>query len=167
LVIDISTNPFFGYGNLLVRTNANSFFCLILQGRLNTRAHLKKKNMQLTDYTCVLCICNVEEDLIHLLFQCPFSLACWDTLHLIVPNTSDTVNITESFRAQLQLPFFMEIIITMCWSIWTMRNDVIFSSIPHSVQRCKVVFRKEFALVILRARSKYHPTIDLWLEAFV
>ena len=44
-----------------------NFFWLILQGRLNTRALLKRKNMQLPDYTCVLCACNVEEDLIHLL----------------------------------------------------------------------------------------------------
>jgi hypothetical protein len=123
--------------------------------------------MHLPDYSCVLCDCNVEEDLIHLLFDCPFALACWDTLHFTVPNTSESSCITESFRAQLQLPFFMEIIITMCWSIWTMRNDVIFNNIPHSVQRCKMVFRKEFALVMLRAKAKYHPHIDLWLEAFV
>ena len=142
-------------------------FWLILHGRLNTRALLKRKNMQLPDYTCVLCAYNVEEDLIHLLFQCPFALACWDTLHLTVPNTSDSGNITENFRAQLQLPFFMEIIITMCWSIWTMRNDAIFSNVPHPMQMYKLVFRKEFALVILRARSKYHPRIDLWIEAFV
>jgi hypothetical protein len=74
------------------------FFWLILHGRLNTRALLKRKNMQLPDYTCVLCACTVEEDLIHLLFQCPFALACWDALHLAVPNTSDAGNITESFR---------------------------------------------------------------------
>ena len=123
--------------------------------------------MKLMDYTCVLCAYNVEEDMIHLLFQCPFALACWDTLHLIVPNTSDSGSITENFRAQLQLPFFMEIIITMCWSIWTMRNDIIFRGIPHSVQRCKMVFKKEFALVIVRAKAAFHPNIDSWLEAFV
>jgi hypothetical protein len=123
--------------------------------------------MHLPDYTCVPCACTVEEDLIHLLFQCPFALACWDALHLAVPNTSDAGIITESFRDQLQLPFFMEIVITMCWSIWTMRNDAIFKNIPHSLHRCKLVFRKEFALVILRARSNFHPLIDLWLEAFV
>jgi hypothetical protein len=59
------------------------------------------------------------------------------------------------------LPFFMEIIITMCWSIWMMRNDLIFHDISHTVQRCKSVFKKKFALVILRAKAKYHPQIHL------
>jgi hypothetical protein len=85
----------------------------------------------------------------------------------LVPNSDDTCSIIESFRNQLNLPFFMEIIITMCWSIWTMRNDVIFRGIPHSVQRCKLVFRKEFARIILRAKATFHPLIDSWLGAFV
>lgn len=33
--------------------------------------------MHLPEYTRVLCIINVEEDLAHLVFQCPFSQACW------------------------------------------------------------------------------------------
>ena len=79
----------------------------------------------------------------------------------------DTGFIIESFKTQLWLPFFMEVLITMCWSIWTMRNDIIFKNIPHSVQRCRQVFRKEFALIILRAKMKLLHQIDLWLEAFV
>jgi hypothetical protein len=61
----------------------------------------------------------------------------------------------------------MEIVVTMCWSVWTMHNDVIFKGIPHSVQHCKLVFQKEFALVKLRAKAAFHPRIDLWLDAFV
>jgi hypothetical protein len=64
------------------------------------------------------------------------------------------------------LPFYMEIIITMCWAIWMMRNDIIFRNIAHLVSRCKAVF-KEFALVILRARTSYQPSIVQWLEVFV
>lgn len=143
------------------------FFWLVLQERLNTGGLLKRKNMSLQDYSCVLCACGIEEDLSHLLFHCPFSLACWDTLHLAVPDTSHPSTIVESFKVQLQLPFFTEIIITMCWCIWMMRNDIIFSNISHSVQRCRSVLRKEFALVILRSETKLHPQIDLWLEDYV
>jgi hypothetical protein len=35
--------------------------------------------------------------------------------------------------------------------------DAIFNSIPHSVQRCKVVFEKKFTLVTLRAKAIYRP----------
>jgi len=38
---------------------------------------------------------------------------------------------------------------------------------PASIQRCKSIFKEEFALVILRAKGKYQPQIDLWLEAYV
>jgi hypothetical protein len=84
----------------------------------------------------------------------------------MVPNTTQVESILLSFRTQLQGPFFMEIIVTTCWAIWTMCNDAIFNNLSPSVHSCKQVF-KEFALVILRAKSKFHPSIDSWLEVFV
>jgi hypothetical protein len=115
------------------------FFWLILQDRLNTRAMLQRCHMHLPDYSCVLCNLNVQEDVAHLLFQCPFSLNCWATLHFQVPNSLNIEVIIESFGDQIRVPFFLEIFITMCWSIWSMRNDIIFRNIPHSVHRCKQV----------------------------
>jgi hypothetical protein len=70
-------------------------------------------------------------------------------------------------KDQLKLPFFIEVVITVCWSIWSVRNDVISRNIPTLVHRCKVIFKAEFALVILRAKGKYHPQIELWLKAYV
>jgi hypothetical protein len=55
----------------------------------------------------------------------------------------------------------------MCWSIWTVMNDAIFRQIPPSVQRCKAIFRKEFAQVILRAKSSSSYLFAQWLEAYV
>jgi hypothetical protein len=123
--------------------------------------------MQLPDYSCALCACGIDEEIGHLLFHCSFSSQCWDTLNLIIPNSSDLTLITESLKRQLQTPFFMEIIVTMCWSIWMMRNDLIFNGVPHSLSRCKAEFKKEFALVILRAKASLHPDIDLWLQNYV
>jgi hypothetical protein len=88
-------------------------------------------------------------------------------LQLLLPNSVDPCLIVESFKLQLGLPFFMEIIVTMSWSIWMVRNDVIFKGIPHSVHCCKQIFKNGFALVMLRAKVAYHPRIDLWLQAFV
>jgi hypothetical protein len=143
------------------------FLWLLLKDHLSTRALLRRRNMHLAEYHCVLCHQAIDEDLLHLFFHCPFSIACWYTLRVLVPNSDDTCSIIESFRNQLNLPFFMEIIITMCWSIWTMRNDAIFRGIPHSVHRCKLFFRKEFARIILRAKATFHPLIDSWLGTFV
>jgi hypothetical protein len=61
----------------------------------------------------------------------------------------------------------MEIIVTMYWSIWMMRNDAIFINIPHSIQWCKQVFKTEFALVKLRAKPALRQSLSFWLEAFM
>lgn len=37
---------------------------------------LKRKNMHLEDYSCVMCTGNLEETCFHILFECPFSTAC-------------------------------------------------------------------------------------------
>lgn len=139
------------------------FFWLILKDRLSTRALLLRKYMHLPDYTCVLCHSNVVEDICHLFFHCPFAMACWSAIQVLVPNLQDPCQLVQSFRDQLRLPFAMEVIITMCWSIWMARNDLIFRGLPHSVQMCKMTF-KEFALVKLRARTDLHPTMDLWQQ---
>lgn len=123
--------------------------------------------MVLQDYNCVLCSHNIEESLFHLFFDCPFAMACWYSLNLVIPVNCTPLQIFEAFKAQLQIPFFLEIIVTMCWSIWTVRNDAIFRGLPISIRSCKMIFKSEFALVILRAKYSFHPDIDLWLEAFV
>jgi hypothetical protein len=123
--------------------------------------------MALDDFNCVHCTPPTEESLIHLFLACPFANACWATLHLHIQQPSDAFGTLSSFKNQLQLPLFMEIIVTMCWSIWTVMNDAIFRQIPPSVQRCKAIFRKEFAQVILRAKSSSSYLFAQWLEAYV
>lgn len=123
--------------------------------------------MHLPDYSCVFCTRNVEEDLIHLLFHCPFAMACWYTLDLIIPILDDILVIIEGLKDQIRLPFFLEVIVTMCWAIWMLRNDIIFRNFAHTTSRCKLIFKQEFALVMLRAKVSYHPCIDQWVEAYV
>jgi hypothetical protein len=134
---------------------------------LSTRALLRRKGMHLGYFNYVFCSLNIEEDLLHMLFHCPFAMACLYSLQLYIPNSEEVSVILKSLRSQLRVPFFMEIIITMCWAIWMMRNDVIFRNLAHSIQRCRNVFRNEFALVILRAKACYHPLVDQWLDKFV
>ena len=90
-------------------------FLLVLKDRLSTRALLRGRNMHLSYYNCVFCTVNVEEYLDHLLFHCPFAMACWYSLDVILPNTNDILIILESIRDQLRLPFFTQIIITTSW----------------------------------------------------
>jgi hypothetical protein len=59
------------------------------------------------------------------------------------------------------------IIIIMSWSIWMDRNDIIFNGLQPSLQSAKACFRKEFALVVLRAKPSLKQQLVLWLKAYV
>jgi hypothetical protein len=52
------------------------FFWLVLQDRLNTKAMLKRRGMELDSYTCENCILQKEETWSHLLIKCGFSRRC-------------------------------------------------------------------------------------------
>jgi hypothetical protein len=111
----------------------------------------------------------IEEDLHHLFSGCSFASAV-STVQIFLSRMTTTWKsswIVSRLSYIYDPCFFMEIMITMCWVIWTMRNDTIFKTIPHSVQRCKLIFNEEFALVILKAKTKFHPHIKLQLEAYV
>jgi hypothetical protein len=136
---------------------------------LSTRELLRRKHIELQDYTCVLCSQSAEETLFHLLIliDCPFAAACWNWVGLHVNQQGDLFQYLESFRRQLQIPFFMEIIILMSWTIWQMRNGLIFNNKPPSLLEAKRAFKTEFALLLHRAKRRYFPEIDQWLNNLV
>jgi hypothetical protein len=49
--------------------------------------------------------------------MCPFALDYWDLIHLLI-SLGAPYDILRSFKDQLQVNFFMDIIILMCWTIW-------------------------------------------------
>ncbi|KAL6596864.1 hypothetical protein ACP70R_046998 [Stipagrostis hirtigluma subsp. patula] len=63
----------------------------------------------------------------------------------MVPRTLNPYHAIRSFKEQLGVPFFMEVIIIMAWSIWTVRNNWLFNNVDPSVERCRDIFQKEFA----------------------
>ena len=96
--------------------------------------------MFLEDYNCVHCVASpVEETVTHLFLSCPFAQICWASLGLLPSQTDDPFVVIAMYRAQLHCPFALEILITMCWSIWSVRNDLVFRGIQPSLQRCKAI----------------------------
>lgn len=75
----------------------------------------KKCNMEKL-YTCPLYKI-AEESLFHLFVQCPFAAQCWASIGVQVDQDLDPFQNLQSFKDQLQVPFFMEIIILTCWTI--------------------------------------------------
>jgi len=68
---------------------------------------------------------------------------------------SATTKITEIHEIS---PKFWTLFVTMCWSIWVVRSEAIFNDVPPSLHRCKIIFKKEFALVLLRAKDQRSTT---------
>jgi len=73
-------------------------------------------------YSRLLCNLSVEETDEHRFLHCEFAKACWSLLGLVVPPSLDPFQIMKHFKAQLNVPFFMEIIIPLCWSLWSVRS---------------------------------------------
>lgn len=142
------------------------FFWLLVQDRLSTR-NLFRRNMNLPSHVCVLCNLDTEETVEHLFMDCDFAKACWGLLGLTVISTPDNVQRFKSFKSQLNCSFYMEIIILLCWSIWTVRNDLIFRGIPSCCLRGLEIFKLFFKQLLWRAKKKYFPAIELWLEQVV
>ena len=108
------------------------FFWLLLHDRVNTRNLLQRKSMLLKDYNCVLCSDNTEETQVHLFWNCPFALKCWDHL---VPEKQRGISAYDEITLTLtHLPgdISLDIIIIGCWGILLVRNDGIFiTAAPH------------------------------------
>jgi hypothetical protein len=67
-------------------------------------------------------------------------------------------------KRQLKVPSVMEIIIILCWSIWTERNSWLFRNEDPSVDSCKATFKREMDLVIHRSKTKYTQDMKQWLD---
>jgi hypothetical protein len=148
------------------------FFWLLIHNRLNTRALLQRKNFYMTDYTCIMCNQAVTETRDHLFFTCPFAQHCWQYMcplwnlaQVAMPN--DIQNYIQSIKAHIRQPFFMEIIILICWSIWTTRNDAIFKGLTPSLYRARRKLKDELSLLIHKAKRKSYAGLQVWVENFV
>lgn len=140
------------------------FFWLVLKDRLSTRDIMRRKHMVMPSYNCVLCSHNKIETLFHLLLECSFDQECWIHLGLYADLQLDPYSILTSFKTQLQVPFFMEIIIIMSWCIWMTRNDLIFRGIPPTTQEAILRFKSTYALVLHRVKEASKQSMVEWLE---
>lgn len=147
------------------------FFWLLIKDRLSTRELLRRKNMDLQNFSCVLCmnfscvLCmgSVEESLYHLFLGCPFVIQCWAWINIQVDTSLDPFQNLQNFKDQLQVPFFMEIVIIMCWIIWKARNDWIFRQVIPNLQASKVFFREELHMLSLRMKRRHLMEFNQWI----
>lgn len=140
------------------------FFWLLLKDRLSTRNILKRKNMNLESYNCVLCNSGIEETMDHLFLDFQFALNCWGLIGINLQNNIDIFEAINQIKLQSHPVFYLLVAILMCWAIWTVRNDLIFKVRPPDPLTAKEIFQKEIKILALRVKVKLSGTFDLWVQ---
>lgn len=94
------------------------FVWILLNGRLNTRNMLRRRNKFLEEgYCCALCPDIREEAVEHLFFDCPSASCRWFSLGLI---WNDDANIHQKIyiaKVAFMQPFFMKAFLIGAWCI--------------------------------------------------
>jgi hypothetical protein len=82
----------------------------------------------------------VEETVEHLFWDCPFAQQCWGLLNLQTIQGASSLQNVEAIKIQLHSQFFMVAVITMLWTIWKARNELIFNNNQIGLQDCRAFF---------------------------
>jgi hypothetical protein len=100
----------------------------------------------------------------HLFFKCSFAKSCWNSIGISYPTNLTVQQLVRRIKRSLMQPFFMEVIILLSRNTWTQRNNWIFNDSDPSVADCKTKFKDDFVLLLHRAKRRYFPDIQTWLE---
>jgi hypothetical protein len=121
----------------------------------------------LPSYACATSQCVEEETLIHLFWACPFAEVCWN---YVCPTRGRNLSVLESIedlKNKIHLPFAMELIIIAAWSIWIVRNNMIFNNKRPTFSSWKVIYMQELNWLSYRMKKKHAETFKAWLQSQV
>ncbi|CAN1147373.1 Putative ribonuclease H protein At1g65750 [Linum perenne] len=102
------------------------FLWIAKHGRLLTNSERRRRHMA-NDSSCSLCN-HPEENLIHILRECPFANDVWKSLDesvLLAPIWSDLINDWLDFLLKDDRRMLFGV---ACWLLWKVRNERIFSN---------------------------------------
>lgn len=164
---NISHSIFKRLWNTSCRLRHKIFFWMLLHDRLKTKNLLQRKSMYLDDYSCVLCSHKAEETLLHLFWDCPFALRCWD--FLFHDKQRGILAYDEIALSLSQLPgeIALDIIIMGCWSIWSLRNDNFFRSAAPHINTWKYYLREGLWAAELKAKHNKAERIRNWVAKYL
>ncbi|KAF8712024.1 hypothetical protein HU200_028854 [Digitaria exilis] len=121
--------------------------------------------MQLDSHNCVLCVENVEEDIMHLFFECPFAGACWIYLDIHWDTSLDFQTMLLRARERFDSVIFTEVVIMAMWALWTHGNSIIFYDGFLSFAWWRKTFFEGMKAVTLRVQSPLKDKILAWLSS--
>lgn len=134
--------------------------------RLNTRDMLQRRQLHVQDGpSCKMCTSGVLEDMVHMFFSCPFAKSCRNLLGVSWDEDLEFLQMIQSAYHVFNRPFFVEVIGTAYWQIWSSRNALIFDNIAISLNRWKSAFKENFALLMQRVKEEDRPPFQSWLDS--
>jgi hypothetical protein len=140
------------------------FSWLLLQGRLNTKDMMSRKNFYVEFNDCILCNDCPQETIMHMFFECNFSQGFWWAIGIEWNVDMDIHQMIADAKIRYSMSFIMDIIITGCWSLWDQRNNAIFNGVDPNLQRCIIKFRNYFCLNMHRAKPSLREGMQSWLD---
>jgi hypothetical protein len=109
------------------------FAWLLLSDHLNRRDLLHRRGKFLEeDYSCPLCHENIYETMMHLFFECSMATTRWFLIGIQWTVHDSISQMLIQKKAQLNIPFFMDLFMIAGWCIWKERNDLVFNGKPPS-----------------------------------
>jgi len=140
-------------------------FCwLLVKDRLSARNILRRKHMNLESYNCEICSQRVEETVEHLFWDCAFARQCWAFINVQTIQGGSSIQNVAAARIQLQSQFFMTTTIVLLWTIWKVRNKLIFNNNQIGLQECKAMFLQELGLISLRIKKSLTESFQQWIQ---
>ncbi|XP_022042172.1 uncharacterized protein LOC110944836 [Helianthus annuus] len=130
--------------------------------RLSTRTTLARRNITMASVVCPLCG-EKDETVQHIFGSCYISSVVWHLVSRWLPiSPIYTFNISDLLRVHnhINRPAAMKkmvhaIILTVCWSLWKLRNDVVFSGKRVDISRLWVDI-KTTSFLWIKHRAKMH-----------
>jgi hypothetical protein len=145
------------------------FYWLLSKNSLNTRGlHSSEQKTYIWTLMCVSCaFFRARRNLDTYSSNAPLPRIAGQAIGIIVSSWLKSDRATRRIKISLNKPFAIEVIILICWSIWTQKNGWLFQNKEPSVQDCISVFKSELALVIHRDKKTWVPDLQLWLSNLI
>jgi retron-type reverse transcriptase len=142
------------------------FAWLLLSDRLNTREMLRRRGKSLEEgYFCPLCHEDIDETVMHLFFECSSATTRWFLIGIQWTDYDSISQMLTQKKAQLNVPFFMDLFMIAAWCLWKERNDLVFNGKVPSPAAWKQHFVNEVKLHFCRLNSNVQHVISIWLNS--
>ncbi|XP_057453126.1 uncharacterized protein LOC130744988 [Lotus japonicus] len=146
------TNPVFSWiWTAPAPSNIKAFAWRVMLGRIQTRDNLLKRQVIHTAAEALCPLCGrVEESCSHLLFTCPAALLIWYDVYAWLGVSTAQIPVGEVHLLQFasigsnksQKLGEVAIWLTVVWSLWCVRNRIVFSGVSY----LKTKFWSRFSL---------------------